>query len=64
MCVGLGNTLLHDAMTKCSSEFVLEMIEETDKCDVDVANKAGETTLFLAAAAGKVDVMKKLISLG
>ena len=59
----LGNTLLHDAMANCSSEFVLELMAQ-DLCDLDGKNKAGETPLFLAAAAGKVDVMRKLIAQG
>ena len=63
LLIFLGNTLLHDAMSKCSSEFVLDLINR-ELCDVDTRNKSGETPLIMAAAAGKLDVMQKLIALG
>ena len=50
-------------MAKCSSEFVMELMD-MDLCKIDVSNKAGETPLFLAAASGKPDVMKKLVLQG
>ena len=50
-------------MLKSTSEFVMELLDK--ECfQIDVANKRGETPLILAAAAGKVDVMQKLIARG
>ena len=60
-----GNTLLHDAMTKCDSEFLLSFIDEYITRDhINVVNRNGETTLYLAALAGKLEVVKKLLTLG
>ena len=52
-------------MTKCDSEFLLSFIDEYVTRDhIDVVNHNGETTLYLAALAGKLDVVKKLLTLG
>ncbi|XP_037461978.1 putative ankyrin repeat protein RF_0381 [Triticum dicoccoides] len=58
-----GNTVLHFAACKGSLEICKFLVEESG-LDVDSASKTGETPMFYAALAGKVQVMRYLLDRG